>query len=388
MTRAVSDWFHEREGELFTENQIPFTRKEIVQVINDSIDPIQQVLVNGEKYIGVISFEEHNGWYEYTRWDDKAGEVSVGVCAKCVKKSEYTNEVSRTIDESTSISEEKFVKHYSDEHTVKPDEIETGATLLSGTTINSNEVIHPGMDGSGSTVDAERIKGNTVSSLLRLGQSNKFNRSTPVISQFPSIAFRPTGIGVDANDSIWHADAGAGSIYQLDQNVTVLSEFASPCSDAQGVGVGSDGSIWHADTDAESIYQLDQNGNILSKFASPSFDPTGIGLDSNDSIWNTDPRQDSVYQLNQVGGIISQFDAPFASPQGAGFDSSDCIWISDASADSIFQFNQNGTVLSGIESPCAVPKGVGLDSNDSIWHCDPNPDSIYQMAQSQLIEFQ
>jgi len=43
MTRKVANWFHEREGELFTIDETPFSRDEIVGVVNDSVDPVQQV---------------------------------------------------------------------------------------------------------------------------------------------------------------------------------------------------------------------------------------------------------------------------------------------------------------------------------------------------------
>lgn len=174
MIQKVANWFHEREGELFTKQETPFSRDEIVNVVNDSVDPVQQVATDGERYYGIIEYNEHTGWYEYTRYDDALGKVSMGVCAKCVQQSESTNEVSRTIGDDIDIAQKKFENHYSDEHTVKPDEIETGATLLSGTTINGNEVIHLGMDGSGSGVDADKILGYTPSSILMLGQFYKF----------------------------------------------------------------------------------------------------------------------------------------------------------------------------------------------------------------------
>lgn len=162
MTREIADWFHEREGELFTVDDTPFSRDEIVRVVDDSVDPVQQVIVDGEKYIGVIEYEEHDGWYEYTRWDDAIGEINMGVCANCVQEADSVGEVSKTIGDSSDTASEKFVRHYRDEHSESPDEIETGATLVSGTTINSNTAIHLGNDGSGSNVDADFVRGNNA----------------------------------------------------------------------------------------------------------------------------------------------------------------------------------------------------------------------------------
>ena len=70
MTREIATWFHDNVGELFTEEETPFSRKDIVQLVNDSVDPVQQIKADGERYYGVLSYGEHDGWYEYTRWDD------------------------------------------------------------------------------------------------------------------------------------------------------------------------------------------------------------------------------------------------------------------------------------------------------------------------------
>jgi len=389
MTRDVANWFHEREGELFTIDETPFSRDELVAVVNDSVDPVQQVVAGEDRYYGVIGYQEMIGWYEYTRYDDAIGQVRIGVCAKCVQQARSADEVARTIGESTDTARKKFEKHYSAEHNESPSEIQTGATLLSGTTINGNEAIHVGMDGSGSGVDADTISGDTPSSMLELGEGFTFTAGSQgiILSQFASPSFTPSGIGLDSNDSIWHADFDKFSIYQLNQSGSVLSQFSSPSSRPKGIGLDSSDSLWNGDNNAESIYQLNQSGSILSGFASPSSDPRGIGVDSSDSIWHGDNDANSIYQLNQSGSVVSGFASPSDRPRGIGLDSSDSLWHADLIAESIYQLNQSGSVLSGFASPSRVPTGLGLDSSDSLWNADVSAESIYQLKQSRLIEF-
>ena len=298
MTREIANWFHERVGELFTESETPFDRDEVVDLTNDSVDPIQQVQVDGEKYIGVISYEEHDGWYEYTRYDDSAGEVNIGVCAKCVKEAETVAEVARTLGDDSDVAESKMKQHYRDEHSESPDEIQTGATLLSGTSINGNEAIHPGMDGSGSGVDADLVRGGEpVEEGLVIGGSKSDAGS--VQSGFETPGISPKGVGVDSSDSIWHADASDNSIYELNQTGTVQSQFASPSNEPQGVGLDSSDCIWNADIGADSIFEINQAGTVQSGFASPSDFPIGVGVDSSDCIWHAEPSTGSIYELTR-----------------------------------------------------------------------------------------
>lgn len=163
MTREIANFFHDNEGELFTEDDIPFNREDIVQLVNDSVDPVQQVQLKGKRYYGVIDYNKNNGWYEYTRWDDIVGEVAVGVCAQCIKECNAADQVARTLGDKTSTAQQKFAQHYSNDHFVNQSSVEvvTGATLLSGTTINGNEVLHVGMDGNDSGIDAEFVQGQS-----------------------------------------------------------------------------------------------------------------------------------------------------------------------------------------------------------------------------------
>lgn len=197
MIREIANWFHEHDGELFTEEETPFTREQLSELTNDSVDPIQQIVTGGERYYGVISYDEHDGWYEYTRWDDAAGETTIGVCAQCVSTDASAGTVGRTVGDDTSIAAQKFEKHYRDTHSIEPSDVDvaTGATLASGTTIDSNEAIHLGMDGSGSNVDADFVRGGAAieENVAVRGyiESNLISESV-----FSSVGAGPWGVGI------------------------------------------------------------------------------------------------------------------------------------------------------------------------------------------------
>jgi len=394
MTRKVANWFHDREGELFTADETPFTREEIVQVINDSIDPVQQVMVEGEKYIGVISYEEHNGWYEYTRWDDAAGEVNMGVCAKCVEEAEYVDEVSRTLGDSTDIAQEKFENHYSDDHTVKPDEIETGATLLSGTTINSNEAIHPGMDGSGSGVDADFVKGNEP---LQTGSFFSFSESSGLFSaqeKFVTPSSGPTDIGLDSSDSIWITEEFS-SVYEVNQSGTIQTQLNKNIP----VGIDSDSNdcIWvyaHDPNNLESVFKLDQSGTELTNYVPNNGSGSSLTIDSNDSIIYVESSSEKMYKENQSGTLIFERSLFRIDPIGVGSKTNDSLYTTFFATESIYVVDENQNKLNGFKTPrtgITNPNysGIDEDSNSSLWFVRKQDRQVFQSPQipSTSIEF-
>jgi len=404
LLRPVAEFFHEHEGELFEKyealeelaqaDSVPSEDERLLgrvmgNLAADRVDPVQSIVRDSDKYIGVVEYAEHDYWYEYVEVDDVHGRMNVGVCAKCVSEASSDANVAKGVGTTEELSE-RIEAHYSAEHNASVEEVSTGATLVSGTTIAGNSAIHSGNDGVGSGLDADTYRGSTNVLVEGEAYAETIAAAGATLSQFASPSGSPQGIGLDSSDSIWNADFSAESIYQLDQSGATLSQFASPSGIPTGIGLDSSDSIWHADRLADSIYQLDQSGATLSQFASPSGFPQGIGLDSSDSIWHSDDTfdDDSIYQLDQSGATLSQFASPSSIPRGIGLDSSDSIWHADASAKSIYQLDQSGATLSQFASPSSNPTGIGLDSSDSIWHADFSADSIYQLTSNEQITYE
>ena len=283
LLRPVAEFFHSHEGELFeryeavsklvTDESIPSDdertlHRVVGNLAADRVDPVQNVVRDSAKYVGVLEYEEHDFWYEYVEVDDVHGRMNVGVCAQCVSEASSDAAVAKGVG-TTEELDGKIREHYAEKHSESPSEIETGATLVSGTTIAGNSAIHSGNDGTGSGLDADTVQGNDSTVFVNFG--NTYSKSTTsagsVLSQFASPSGGPQGIGLDSSDSLWHADASAGSIYQLNQSGSVLSQFPPPSGFPQGIGLDSSDSLWHADSSADSIYQLNQSGSVLSQFA-------------------------------------------------------------------------------------------------------------------------
>jgi len=270
------------------------------------------------------------------------------------------------------------------------DEVTTGATLDSGTTIGGNQVFHLGNDGRGSGLDAETVDGkNPVQKGVKYVKEDvsvNTGISGNIETGFSTPCSDPEGLGLDSNDCIWHADALPDSIYEINQSGTVQSKFNALSNQPAGVGLDSNDCIWHSD-DAfgnSSIYKIDRSGNVQSGFSSPSDNPFGVGLNTNDCIWHAAEIVDSIWKIDQSGTIETQFSSPSFDATGLGVDSSNSIFHSSGN-DSIYEINQSGSVIKQFSSPSDAAKGVGLDSNDSIWHCDNATDSIYKISPDGVI---
>lgn len=386
MTREVSKWFHEREGELFSTDEHPFDREEIVPVINDSVDPVQQVNIDSGRYMGVIEYTEHSGWYEYIRWDDISGEVTIGVCAQCVKEADNVSEVTFTIGEDTSVSEKKIENHYRTSHGVVPEDIETGATLLDGTTINGNEAIHTGMDGSGSGVDADFVRGRVgaPTSTWLDGTVRELGNIVDEVGTKGEL-FDAYGVGVDANNSLWQTENTNQSLYKIEPSTgNTITQIGTPVN-PWGVAVAPNGSLWFSNRGGDKIYETTTSGNTQTNFASASTNPSGIGVDSNSCIWYVDDA--GIQKSNQNGSATLQFTTGAFSP-GLSVGNGDCIWISANTT--IYKYDQTGSEVKSYPSEVGGTDsdgcGVKLDDED-LWVVYRNDDSIRRI-QSGVTKFE
>jgi len=66
------------------------TNRVVGSLVGDIVDPVQQVMSGGEKYIGVIEYRVYKaeGAYGYVDYDDRLGRRNRVVCARCVEQHE------------------------------------------------------------------------------------------------------------------------------------------------------------------------------------------------------------------------------------------------------------------------------------------------------------
>lgn len=160
------------ESELAT--YIGITRKEakdaLAQIVGDIVDPVQQIGAGEDRFVGIIDFVEFPdaGAYGYTHYSDTHGRRNRVVCAKCIQEKESDSEVAHaTQGEGTNAEHatweqllNKVTSHYADAHESAPEEIDIGASLVSGTTIGGNQAWHNGNVTGGSNVS---ISGQDIS---------------------------------------------------------------------------------------------------------------------------------------------------------------------------------------------------------------------------------
>jgi len=268
------------------------------------------------------------------------------------------------------------------------DEVTTGATLESGTTIGGNQVYHLGNDGQGSGLDVETVDGSEP---VHKGTKYKTESVTVTdiggeVRSFATPSSNPWGVSVDSSNCIWIGDDDR-SIYELDNSGNVQSQYNTPEVAYYGLNFDSSDCLWHAVNDC--IYKLDRNINTIDTFTAPSASARGIGLDTSSCIWLSDNTFDnsSIYRVDQTGTEISQISAPSQDPTGLDVDSSNCIWHCDDTAGSIWKLNRSGTIQTGFASPSDIPRGLNMTSDGSdLLHIDKRRNDMVEISLSKVTE--
>lgn len=71
----------------------PRVERTIAHLIEDHVDPVQQIATRAGRYVGVLSYQEHDEWwYSFTEFDSLTGEHERGVCGVCVAAAERDTE--------------------------------------------------------------------------------------------------------------------------------------------------------------------------------------------------------------------------------------------------------------------------------------------------------
>lgn len=186
--RDGAELFHENEGELFSRGRAVELVSErldvseslatdiVSQLVSDTVDPVIQVVdTDGSKRVGVAQFKEFDGAYGYINFDDMFGEGKRVVCQQCVNDATVDTAVTHATenDPNGSFADgaswdellDAIHAHYESSHTSVPNEVTTGATLASGTTIGTNTAWHAGNDGENSGLEADTLQGKLPSDL-------------------------------------------------------------------------------------------------------------------------------------------------------------------------------------------------------------------------------
>ena len=188
--RPGAEYFHDNEGQLFTRkealealtNELDIDERTanavLAELAGDTVDPIVHIRNDDERYYGVIEYETFEGAYGYVDYHDLQGKRKRVICAQCVQEATIDTDVAHATagDPSGRFADhpdadydalyDAVKRHYANAHNTTPEEVETGASLASGTTVGSNTAWHAGNDGSGSGLDADTVDGDDASSFV------------------------------------------------------------------------------------------------------------------------------------------------------------------------------------------------------------------------------
>jgi len=167
-------------------------KRALAQIVGDIVDPVQQIGTGEDRFVGIIGFSEFPdaGAYGYTHYSDTHGRRNRVVCAKCVQEKESDSDVAHaTQGEGTNAEDatweqllNKVTSHYANAHESAPEQIDIGASLVSGTTMGGNQAWHQGNvtggsnitigtqdvsieQGPGSGLNADKLDGDEASSI-------------------------------------------------------------------------------------------------------------------------------------------------------------------------------------------------------------------------------
>lgn len=382
-------------------------------LVEDEVDPVQRVPTPETDYVGVVNYQEHDWWYEFTEYNDVFGSLRRGVCAICIHDSDvdsqpFTRHTGKHGEPPLPGDDvelaEVLQEHREEEHAdVDVDELEIGATLASGTTVGGNTAIHGGnqsdfnVEAFGTAGTASQVPKATAAGGLTMGTagggvqfSSVYNR-TLWSPPWQTPGSGPAGVTTDTDNCVWHTDQNTNNIYKIDGDGSVITSFSAPGSNSRGVAYDQtrNGSIWNTDKGTGSTYRLDQTGSVITSFSAPQpGNENGITVDSTGSFWHSENRSagtlDCIFKTDSTMSTIASFQSPSQNLTDLDVDSNDCIWLVESGNNHIYQVDDTGSQITSFSAPSANAWGVGLASGfDSVWISDRAGDNcMYQTTQT------
>ena len=295
-------WFDDRLGEMFPRNEAVggvaelldcddrWAARVIADLVDDVVDPVQQIRSNGEKYVGIIDFETFPdaGAYGYEAYDDVDGRRKRMVCAKCVQESTTAAEVTYAEAGTGSIPDDagydrllnRITSHYANNHEDAPDGIEIGASLVAGTTVNSNTAWHAGNDGQGSGLDADTLKDRDVGSELDDHEGESTGVHGVGDDEIESTSGAQAKVDDHATENVGVHGAGSSGLASSDD---VEAQVGNHADETEGVhGAPANVALVHEGTPVENLttelaegqsLAIDSDGNIVSREADTDVHP-------------------------------------------------------------------------------------------------------------------
>jgi len=186
--------------------------------------------------------------------------------------------------------------------------------LPASSTYGPHAVLLTGLSGpSGLALDAIGnlyVADSNNARVLRLASSGNLPIGT-IVTTFSGGWTRPVAVAVDStNGFVYVADAGAGTVVQVNPTTTTATAVLSSLVSASGIAVDSSGSLYAVDSGAQSIQRLPfigggLNQNFETTLSAIVANPNQIATDGSGNLYVSDATHATVGMDNRSTGLLS-----------------------------------------------------------------------------------
>ena len=194
----------------------------------------------------------------------------------------------------------------------------------------------------------------------------------------------PFGLAVDAQGTIYVADAGDNTIKKLSPTGQLLATWGKTGSAPgelswpQGVAVDAQGNVYVVDANNSRIQKFSSTGTLLAVFGNTGSPaqrltlPVGIDLDTQGDIYIGDLRNHRLVKFSPEGQFLTAWSGAggiqFSSARGVAIDREGNIYITDARNLRIVKFSPTGKVLAIWQRPMDLAIfGITVDPQGNIY---------------------
>jgi len=200
--------------------------------------------------------------------------------------------------------------------------------------------------------------------------------------------FKPHGITVDSNGTVYVADTGNHRIQKFDSEGTFLSQWGGYGADAGqfdtpiGIAMDKDTNVYVVDSKNYRIQKFSSDGTYITVWGSYGtggdqfYEPWGIAADKSGYIYVSDKSNHRIQKFSSDGQFVIKWgnagsnDGQFSDPKGISVDSNGHVYVSDENNENIQKFTSDGIFISswiswGVENgEFYNPEGIALDDDN------------------------
>jgi sugar lactone lactonase YvrE len=193
----------------------------------------------------------------------------------------------------------------------------------------------------------------------------------------------PFGLAVDAQGTIYVADAGDNTIKKLSPTGHLLAIWGKTGSAPgeldwpQGVALDPQGNVYVADSLNSRIEKFSSSGTLLAVFGNTGSSierlrtPVGIAIDTQGNLYISDIRNHRLVKFSPEGKfLLAWYGAggkSFSSAKDVAIDNEGNIYTADSLTHRIVKFSPTGQVLAIWERPMDFNNGITVDLQGNVY---------------------